>query len=138
MDFIGLMNFHKQMIFLAENTSRLSNYEDGNTVYIKSPHYFKPNNTYYYWFITLKHLHKESIVKFTYEYINENEDCDKGSQKGEDKSFFESIAFWIILGAIIVIIIGVLVLLLIIKKNKQKSSSKIETLVNDVPKQELI
>ena len=59
--------------YLPRNTYGLSNYEIGNTTYIKNPHYFKPNNTNYYWFVTLKHLHNESIVKFTYEYITEKE-----------------------------------------------------------------
>ena len=31
--------------YLPENTSGLSNYEAGNFVYIKNPHYFSLNNT---------------------------------------------------------------------------------------------
>jgi hypothetical protein len=63
--------------YLPENTSGLSNYEAGNFVYIKNPHYFRPNNTNYYWFITLKHLHNVSIVKFTYNYVIEKENEKK-------------------------------------------------------------
>ena len=59
--------------YLPRNTYGLSNYEIGNTTYIKNPHYFKPNNTYYFWFITLKHLHNESVDKFTYEYISDKD-----------------------------------------------------------------
>jgi hypothetical protein len=121
--------------FLPRKTYGLSNYEVGNTTYIKNPHYFQPNNTNYYWFITFKHLHNESIVKFTYEYISEK---SNEKQPDESKSFFKSITFWIILLAILAIIIVVVVILLIRKNNSQKYSSKIETLVDDVPKQELM
>jgi len=115
----------------------LSNYEIGNTTYIKNPHYFKPNNTNYYWFVTLKHLHNESFAKFTYEYISEK-DSEIEKQPDENKSFLKSIAFWIILMAVLFIIIVVVIIFLIRKNNRQKSLSKIDTLVNDVPQQELM
>ena len=64
----------------------------------------------------MKHLHNVSIVKFSYNYVIEKEN--------ENKSFFESITFWIILVAFLIINIVVVIILLIRKNNSQNYSPK--------------
>ena len=147
--------------YLPTSSAGIATYEKGNTLYINNPYSYQPIMTNFKWFVSLFHYNNEGVI-FTYEYVDEkeeenkdNEESDgneeptndngneKSSQNGDESdgnkgnsSFFQSIAFWIIL--ILILIIVVLVILFIKNRNKNQTSSQIENLVNNTPNQQII